>query len=453
MHDDGLPTPRRYWAMATMLVAITMAVLDSTIVNVALPTIARDLEATPADTIWIVNAYQLSITILLLPLASLGEIIGYRRVYIAGIVLFTAASLACAQADSLLTLTIARTVQGFGAAGMLSVNSALLRFIYPRRLFGYGLGLNVMVVSVAAATGPSVAAAILSVASWQWLFGINVPLGLLVLAAAGTLPVTPKAARRFDIVSAVLSALTFGLLIAAIDGLGHGERPAFLFASLSGTLVFGTLLVRRQLWRTSPLLPIDLLRIPIFSLSVVTSICSFMAQMLAFVSLPFYLQDGLGYTPVEVGLLLTPWPLAGGAIAPLSGWLADRYPAGLLCAVGLAVLAVGLALLASLPADPTATAIAWRMAVCGLGFGLFQSPNNRVMIGAAPRERAGGASGMLGTARLLGQTSGAALAALAFGVFGHDDASALLLAAGLAVLAAAVSGLRLVRGVAARPGE
>src|SRR5690606_22436174 len=179
----------------------------------------------------------------------------------------------------------------------------------------------------------------------------------------------------------------------------------------------------------SPLLPGDLLRLPVFSLSVGTSICSFAARMLAYVSLPFYLQDGIGRSAVEAGPPLTSWPLALALAAPSSGRPAARHPAGLLCAVGLGTLATGLVLLGLLPTHPTDLEIVWRLAICGIGFGLFQSPNNRALIGSTPRERSGGASGMLGTARLLGQTSGAALAAFAFGLFSHHSTGAVFIAA------------------------
>jgi DHA2 family multidrug resistance protein-like MFS transporter len=210
------------------------------------------------------------------------------------------------------------------------------------------------------------------------------------------------------------------------------------------TAVIGYFFVRRQLKQTAPLLPVDLLRIPVFALSIGTSICSFCAQMLAFVSLPFLLQDAFGMSQVETGFLMTPWPLVIVFVAPLAGILSDRYPAGLLGGIGLAILTVGLILLATVGAHPAAFDIAWRMAVCGLGFGLFQSPNNRQMLSSAPRHRSGGASGMLGTARLTGQTLGAALVALIFGVEPHrGPIIALAVAAAFAAAAAVVSMLRL----------
>jgi MFS transporter, DHA2 family, multidrug resistance protein len=443
--DDGLPTPQRYWAMLTIGLAITMSVLDSSIANVALPTIAKDMAATPATAIWIVNAYQLAITITLLPLASLGEIHEYRRVYRAGLVVFTAASLACALSHSIVALTAARIVQGLGAAGIMSVNAALVRFIYPRASLGRAIGINAVTVSVAAAVGPTVAAMILSVASWEWLFAINVPIGAAALLLTRALPATPRGRHRFDWIGGLLNAGAFGLTIAAIDGVGHHQSLAMIAAEAAGALAIGAALMWRESHQAWPLLPVDLLRIRVFSLSVATSICSFIAQTMAYVALPFYLQAHLGRSAVETGLLMTPWPLMTAALAPIAGRLADRYPAGMLGGIGLAVFGAGVGTMALLPAEPTTVDIVWRMALCGAGFGLFQSPNNRAIINAAPRERSGGASGMLGTARLLGQTTGAAMVALVFGLGGTGATRvALAAASAIALIAALVSSLRLL---------
>jgi len=444
-HADGLPAPQRYWAILTIALGLILAVMDGAIANIALPTIARDLDASPAFSIWIVNGYQLAITISLLPLASLGEIIGYRRVYLAGVALFTLASLFCTLSHSLPTLTVARVVQGFGAAGIMSVNTALVRFIYPRAQLGRGIGVNAMVVAVSAAIGPTVAAGILAIATWPYLFAVNLPIGLAALALGiRFLPHAPRASHRFDWPSAVLSAATFGFGIAAIDSLGHGEALLACIAEAVVAIVSGVLLAYRQIHMTSPLLPVDLLRIPVFALSIATSMASFCAQMLASVSIPFYLQSRYGYSAVEMGLLITPWPITVAFAAPIAGRLVERYPAGLLGGIGLALFAAGLGSLAMLPEHPTHFDVVWRMALSGLGFGLFQTPNNRTMIAAAPRERSGGASGMLGTARLLGQTTGAALVALFLGRFATDGTQiSLLTAVGFAILGAVLSMLRL----------
>jgi DHA2 family multidrug resistance protein-like MFS transporter len=445
LHPDGLPAPQRIWAIVTIALGIVMAVMDSSIANVALPTIAGDLHASPALSIWVVNGYQLAITVSLLPLAALGDIIGYRRVYVAGLVLFTLASLFCAVSHSLPMLAVARVVQGFGGSGIMSVNSALIRFIYPHRLLGRGLSINTLIVAVSAALGPTAASAILSVGDWPWLFAVNIPFGLAAIAIAiRALPRTPRAGHSFDIAGAALIALLFGCLIGSIDAFGHGESLPWFAVELAVTAAIAFLMVRREATAAAPMLPVDLMRIPIFALSIGTSICSFAAQMLALVSLPFLLQSELHFTAVQTGLLITPWPIAIALVSPIAGRLADRYPAGLLGAIGLVVFASGLFALALLPDPPGVTDISWRMALAGVGFGLFQSPNNRAMIGSTPRERSGGASGMLGTARLLGQTVGAVLVALVFSrVAGHGTVVCLYVAVGFALAAAVVSSLRL----------
>lgn len=451
--EDGLPMPQRRWAMLTIGLAITMSVLDSSIANVALPTIAGDMAASPSDAIWIVNAYQLAITMTLLPLASLGEIYEYRRVYRIGLAVFTGASLACALSHTIVELTAARVLQGLGAAGILSVNTALVRFIYPRARLGQAIAINAVTVSIAAAVGPTVASVILAVGSWPWLFAINVPIGLLALAGAGALPASPRGRHRFDFVGALLTGGTFGLVIIVISSVGHDEPIALLGAEAAATLAIAAAMVWRETHRAWPMLPVDLMRIRLFSMSIATSVCSFVAQMMAYVALPFFLQSSLGRSAVATGLLMTPWPLMTAVVAPIAGRLADRYPAGILGGIGLAVFGVGVGLLAALPATPGNADIVWRMAICGLGFGLFQSPNNRAIIDSAPRERSGGASGMLGTARLLGQTVGAALVALIFGFSGKAGTTvALALAAAIALVAAAVSSLRLI-GPGGRAGQ
>ncbi|MCF2261728.1 MFS transporter [Enterobacter hormaechei subsp. xiangfangensis] len=441
--SDGLPLPQRYGAIATIVIGISMAVLDGAIANVALPTIAKDLNASPASSIWIVNAYQIAIVISLLSLSFLGDMFGYRRVYQCGLVVFTLTSLFCALSDSLHTLTLARIAQGFGGAALMSVNTALIRLIYPHRHLGRGMGINSFIVAVSSAAGPTIAAAILSVASWQWLFAINVPLGIVaIFFALRYLPENgPKNTMpRFDLPSAVMNALTFGLLITALSGFAQGQSLSLIAAEIVAMLIIGFFFVRRQLALPVPLLPVDLLRIPLFSLSICTSICSFCAQMLALVALPF------GRSEVETGLLLTPWPLATMVMAPLAGYLIERVHAGLLGAIGLVVMAVGLFALALLPASPGDLDIIWRMILCGAGFGLFQSPNNHTIITSAPRHRSGGASGMLGTARLLGQSTGAALVALMFNLAGQNATHVALITAGtLATLAAVISGLRVTQ--------
>ncbi len=417
MPDDGLQGTRLIWAVGTLVIAITMASLDTSIANTALPTIAADVNASAAASVWVVNAYQLALVVSLLPFASLGEIVGYRRVYTWGLIVFTAASLACALSWSLPTLTAARIIQGFGASGVMSVNTALIRFIYPARRLGRGVGFNALVVAVSTAIGPTVAAGILSVASWQWLFAINVPLGVIGIAlAVRLLPDTPRSGYRFDAASAVLNAATFGLLIFGIGEAAHGASAWVSATVLAGAAVSAVLLIHRQLGLPAPMLPVDLYRRPMFALSSLTSFCSFTAQGLAFVALPFYFQTVLGLSAVQTGLLLTPWPVMTAIMAPIAGPLSDRYPPAILGGTGLTALCGGLALISALPGHPGTFGIVWRMMICGAGFGFFQSPNLKAIMSSAPPERSGGASGIVATSRLVGQATGAALVAFCFGV-------------------------------------
>ena len=442
---DGLPLPRRYGAIFTIVLAVIVTVLDGAIANVALPTIAADLKVSASASIWVVNAYQIAIITTLLPFASLGDSYGYRRVYGAGLVIFTAASLICATADTLPMLALGRVLQGAGAAGVFAVNTALLRFIYPRAWFGRAIGINAFVISTASATGPTVAAAILSVASWQWLFAINLPIGVIALLMLPSLPRTTGSGHRLDYFGAVLNALAFGLFITGIGSIAESAARAAIEAFLG--IAIGAVLVVRQLARPFPLLPIDLLRLPRFAYAAATSCCSFIAYMAAYVALPFHLVTVLGRTPVETGLLMTPWPLVGGIVSPLSGWLSERHSTAILCALGLGLFALGLGLLAALPDHPSDIDIVWRMALTGGGFALFQAPNNRAMIIAAPRERSGSASGMLGTARTLGLTTGASLTALLLHFLPKSGTTATLAAsAAIALAAAGISSLRRAAG-------
>ncbi len=462
---DGLPQPARGRAMLVIVLGITLAVLDGSIVNLALPAMARQLQATAAQSIWVVNAYQICTLILLLPLASLGERIGYRRVYLVGMAVFALSSVGAMLADSLETLIAARAVQGLGAAGIMSVNAAMVRLIYPRAQLGRGMGINSMVVAFSVMAGPTVAAAILSVASWPWLFALNLPLGAFTLwlgrRALPFNPVNPAASQRSRPagIDLLLNTLMFVLIFLGGERLSvrssagtdsaNADMGVGLALLAAGALV-GWVYLRRQARQPVPLFPLDLLRIPVFALSMGASVGAFAAQTLAYVALPFLLLESFGRTPLQAGLLISAWPVAIVLVAPLAGRLIGRYPDGLLGGVGLAIFASGAALLALLPAQPSDLDMVWRMALCGAGFALFQSPNNHTIVTTAPLERSGAASGMLGTARLTGQTLGAILLAAIFGIWppssGQGEMWAMWLAAGFAALAAVSSTLRVRTG-------
>ena len=443
---DGLHRPKIYYAVASVCCGIFLSVVDGNICNVALPTISQELGVSSADSIWVVNAFQLVIMMTLLSFSSLGELFSYKRVYVSGVVLFTVGSLFCALSHTLPLLIASRAFQGIGAAMMMSVNTTLVKIIYPKKYLGKGVGINATVVALAAVTGPTLAAGILSFASWPWLFAINIPIGIVTFFMAFRhLPDNPThvEGRHFNVRDALLNAAVFGLLIGCIEMYSHGASLTTVLVGAALLLLLGFIYVRTQLHRQYPMLPFDLLRIPVFSMSVLTSIVSFTAQMMALVAIPFMLLHTFGMNAVETGLLMTSWPLVIVFVAPLAGSLIGKVHPGILGCFGLLLMSTGCFMLSYIPADASHPDIAWRLALCGTGFGFFQSPNNHMLLTSAPNHRAGSAGGMLATARLVGQSTGAALVALFFHLFGdgapHD---AMLLAGALTICGALSSVIR-----------
>ena len=441
---DGLHRPRIYYAMAATFCGLFLSVIDGTICNVALPAIADQLDVPSSDSIWVVNAFQLVIMMLLLPFSSLGELWGYKQVYMRGIVVFTIGSLFCALSGSLPMLVISRVVQGLGAAMIMSVNTSIVKLIYPRRRLGEGVGLNATVVAIASVTGPSLSAAILAIATWPWLFAINIPLGIATFYMARRyLPNNPVriVGRRFNWRDASLNAATFGLFIGCVEAYSHDVSPQLVLAGVILLLFIGFIYVRSQLGRRYPMLPFDLLKIPIFTTSVATSILSFTAQMLGMVAMPFLLVNTFGYDAVGTGLLMTSWPLVIVFVAPMAGWLINKVHPGILGGIGLTIMSIGCFSLSFVSPDEGHFGLVWRLMLCGAGFGMFQSPNNHLLLSSAPPQRTGSASGMLATARLTGQTTGAALVALMFHLFGDMAPHDAMLLAGCLTLCGAICSL------------
>lgn len=445
---NGLGRPRIFYAVASIWCGIFLSVVDGNICNVALPTIAQELGVSSADSIWVVNSFQLIIMMTLLSFSSLGELFSYKRVYVTGVVLFTIGSLFCSLSHTLPLLIASRAFQGIGASMIMSVNTTLVKIIYPKEYLGKGVGLNATVVALAAVTGPTIAAGILSIATWPWLFAINIPVGIVTfLMASRHLPDNPThvQGRHFNVRDALLNAAVFGLLIGSIEMYSHGARPAVVLAGVALLAVLGYIYVRSQLGRKYPMLPFDLLRIPVFSLSVVTSVISFTAQMIAMIAIPFMLLHTFGMNAVETGLLMTSWPLVIMFVAPVAGSLIGKVHPGILGCFGMLLMSAGCFLLCFIPEDATHFDIVWRLMMCGAGFGFFQSPNNHMLLSSAPNYRAGSAGGMLATARLTGQSTGAALVALMFHLFGNRAPHDAMLLAGILTVFSAISSVSRIR--------
>jgi DHA2 family multidrug resistance protein-like MFS transporter len=441
--DEGLPGAQRRIATAAVMLGTTMAVLDGTIVNVALPSIAASLGVDPAAAVWVANGYLLACAMALFTCAALANRVGYRNMFVVGLSIFTVSSLGCALSPSLSFLTVMRVIQGLGGAAALSIAPALYRLIFPARLLGTALGMNALMVAVSTALGPAFGGALLAVSSWPWLFAINVPLGIVTVVLAGkalprsfkTITDTPLAAAPpatktpdradspqgpFDIAGAILSAIGMAAVILGADTCSrltqfHAPQQAIGYGVLA--LASWAAFIWRQQHAANPLLPLVIFRSMRFSLAALTSISSFVGQGITIIALPFLLQGGFGYSAWQSALLFTPWPIAIIIAAPYAGRLADRHPPALLSTVGLVILTFGIALLAMLPSHHSALDICICTFVGGVGFGFFQTPNNREMLGHVSPRYAGSASAVLGVARTFGQSLGAAVVSIVLSLY------------------------------------
>lgn len=428
------------------MLSVVVVTIDISLTSTAVPAIAQSLGQSPAATIWIINAYYLAVVAALLPLAALGEIVGHRQVFSVGLIVFAVGGLASGLSESLTTLMLSRSLLGVGAAAVSATSPALIKALYPPALIGRGLGLYAMVVGVSFTAGPTVVSAVLSVAGWQWIYLANVPFALLaLLLVRGRLPDTECASRRFDLVAAILCALMFAALLTALSSAGH-LKWLQVALGLAAAFGLGHGLMRREAGNPAPILGIDLFRIRLFALSSMTAISAFSVQSLVFVVLPLLLTIELGFSPVQAGLLITPWPAALAIVNGFSGRLAEHVAPGVLGAVGMGTVAIGLVLIVTLPAQPDAFDIGWRLVICGVGFGLFQSPNMVALMNSAPKARSGSAGGVLATSRLLGQSIGAASVAFCLSSFAQDGIQAALwVGVAAATLSATVSAIRLTR--------
>jgi DHA2 family multidrug resistance protein-like MFS transporter len=359
------------------------------------------------------NIYYLVLVASLLPFAAIGEIFGYRRIFLIGLGLLLTGALMSGLSWSLQSLIVSRCVLALGSAAISAVTPALIRTIFPASQLGRGLGIYALVVALSFTIGPTVASTILSIGDWPAIYFVHLPIGIVAyLLSSKYLPASLRSSRRFDGVSAVLCAALFSFLLFGLAGVAHRLDWAVIIAVWAAALICGYVLRQREAQQPAPILAVDLFRNPMFSLSSVTSICAFTVQGLAFIALPFMLHDILKFSQAQTGFLITSWPAALAIMSLVTAPLADRYAPGMLASVGLLLLSIGMASIALLPFHPSSMDIGWRLALCGIGFGFFQTPNMRAIMASAPRERSGGASGIVATSRLLGQAIGAAIVAL-----------------------------------------
>lgn len=442
--DSGLPTPRRWLAMAAVSLGTTVAAIDIALPAIALPSISRELKVSPANVVQLVTVSQLILVMTLLPVSALGERLGYRRIYLAGVTCFCVGGILCFLAQSFTALLVARAVQAIGTSATISVSTAMLRGIFPDHRLGQGLAIHSVVVSCANAAAPAIGGAILSLADWSYIFIAGLPLAAVSLLLGRNLPAPVRRHLPYDWVAALLCAITFGCMIAGLEVLVHKGVSMVSLGLLLLATVSGYVFVRKEVGQSDPILPVDLLRQPSIGLAVLGSFMAFIVSMLMIVTMPFRLSADYGFSAGEIGTLIAPWPFMIMLSAPLAAYLSDRIEPSILGTFGMVVSTIGMITLFFIPDNPSWFDVAWRMALGGVGFGFFTSPNARFIIKAAPRERAAAAGGLISTNRLTGQVIGASLAA---GMLTFGSAGSLIAPVIGAVLcfAAAASGFVRVR--------
>lgn len=438
----GLPMPRRFYAIAAISFGLALLVIDGQIANVALPTLSRELGVGEGAITSVVTIYQLVMVMGLLPLASLGDRIGHRKLYQIGQLVFCIASALCFFVDSFSMLLVLRAGQAIGASMAMAVNVALVRAIYPEKSLGAGLGFNSIIIASSAALAPTLGGYIVAHFPWQAVFFVAAPLAVISLLLGRALPDPQPRPGKTDWTGGIWSAVTMALLIGGLQLASHENTRWLGIASVVAGVASTWFLVKRESTRDRPIVPVDLLKMPVIGLSALAAIAVFLSAGALMITLPFRLEQGMGYSPDQVGLLLLPFPLTMLFVSPTAGWLSDRVAASKLGVPGLIVAIIGLVLLAMLPDDAGGLDVAWRLSITAAGFGFFLAPNSRLAIGNAPMHRSAAAGGVLSTSRLLGQATAAAVVGLLLGLGLGLGPVPFYVSIGFAVLAAACTMFR-----------
>ncbi len=407
------PDPRYKWrAMLVVSIGIFMATLDASIVNLALPTLRNYFNTDIATIEWVILSYLLTITTLLLTLGRLSDMYGRKSMFLAGLLIFTLGSGLCSLSASADQLIAFRVVQGLGAAMLMANSPAIITAVFPHTERGKALGLIGTVVSIGSMSGPALGGFLIDWVGWQSIFYINIPVGLLgtVYAWKTLKPDRVHGGQKFDIKGAILMFLSLISLVLVITrGLALGwDSPTIIGLSILFP-VFLIWFVFVEKRADQPMVDLSLFRNRPFSASNASGFLSFVAMFAVIILMPFYMKDILGYNEKLMGMAFIAIPLVMALVAPVSGWISDRTNSFLLSSMGMAVSCLALFLLANLDQDATFFDIVVRMGMIGLGMGLFQSPNNSIVMGSVPKDRLGIAGGMLGTVRNLGMVTGIAI--------------------------------------------
>ncbi|MFC1869189.1 MFS transporter [Thermodesulfobacteriota bacterium] len=412
----------RYSVLGSIMVGSIMGPIDASIVNTVLPTITRDFGIHISTAQWVPMIYLLTISSLLLFYGRLGDIWGYKKVYICGLAGFIVASGLCGFSPTIHWLIIFRAVQGVAAGMMMAVPYAIITASFPPHERGKALGINAISISAGLAAGPSLGGIIAFFLGWRLVFLINIPIGIVgLLWARSVVPDLKGRQAKMDILGATtafISMFSFLLFVNGFQGLG--------FSYINGSMLFVAILAGFSfLWIetkvSQPMLKLSLFRNPTFSFADISALFNFMSQYVMVFLTPFYLQRVLHYTPNNLGLVMTAFPLAVMAVAPFSGTISDRIGTRLPACLGAAICALSLFFMSRLPVSAGSGDVLWRLALFGLGTGIFQSPNTSAVMGSTPKRHLGIASGILATMRNVGMVLGIATAGVVLYAFTPSD--------------------------------
>jgi EmrB/QacA subfamily drug resistance transporter len=420
LHERAGDDPaHKWWVLLTVAIGILMATLDASIVNIGLPTILTSLHTDLVAIQWVVEAYLLAITVLLLPFGRLADIVGRKRVYTAGFVVFTIGSALCGLSRSVEELIAFRVLQAVGAAAITANGFAIVTSVFPPQMRGTALGINGTVVAAGFTLGPTIGGLLIDSLGWRWIFLVNLPIGVIgTLAAMVILQeelITGRrggAGQHFDYAGALLSTLALiALLVALSLGPELGWWSPIIVMSAVLFVLFSVAFVVVEGRVEQPLVDFTLFHRRTFTAGNVAGLLSFLAISANAFLMPLFLQLVLGYDPLRAGLLMTPTALVMSVVAPLSGWMSDRIGARILSSLGLTINCVAMLLLGTLTAQSGYTDVLRWLILLGIGQGLFQSPNNSSVMGDVPRERLGIGSGLLSMMRNVGNVVGVAVSA------------------------------------------
>jgi EmrB/QacA subfamily drug resistance transporter len=426
----GEETAGKWTVMGIVAIGVFMATLDASIVNISLPKISASFHVPLNGAVeWVIIAYLIVIASILLTLGRLADMTGRKLLWALGLTIFTTSSALCGAAPSLMLLIVFRALQGIGGAMIMAISPAMLTRAFPTTERGRALGLNALVVAAGTSAGPTLGGIITQAFTWRWIFYVNVPIGIIGIIATLRLLTERMHLRsgeqRFDPIGAVLlSAAMICLMLGLSFGQELGWHSSPIFALFGASVVLFAAFFITETRVAEPIVDLSLFRNRLFAAAIFSSFLSFLALFAVTFLMPFYLEQLRGFPADQAGFLLTPVPLTISLVAPLSGFLSDRFGSQVLSSLGLAIGSVGLWFLSNLTPQASLVAIIWPLVVTGLGQGLFQSPNNSAIMGSVPRHRLGIASGFLATVRVVGQSLSVAVAGAIFTSLGGAQAGA-----------------------------